>query len=491
MPNSQPNSENRSSSLTYLFLLVLICTGYFCNAGSWNQNARLNTIYAFVEPGPDRFTFHFDRFMPNPQRNIFTGDWSYYDGHYYSNKAPGTAFLGIPVYAVLYTAQRAAGADIDNPYLEYANAYVINLFVSVLPLAWASVAFAQLLRSRGHSARSAALLALTLCLATLLFPYATQLWGHTTAAAFIVLSLSSLAATEPKRLFLAGCYAGLAVCCDYLAAIPVLAISLYAIAQHRVHALTFFLGAIPPALMLLSYHTICFGSPWALPTDYTNPAFIDADRNLGLFGAISPEALWQLSFGSMRGIFWTMPILLLAVPGFIIGAYRQRQDVLLYLSLAVCVVTLLLNSSFNGWHAGASVGARYQIVALPFWVLLLSALRAPWQFIGLPLAAYSALAMLATAAVSPIAPDIGSPPQPHPNPLQEWVFANFFQGKLAQFLYPLRMQGYHPALREFIGDSSWNMGMWLGLPGLWSLVPLLLVATFFLYKIIVASKTEG
>ena len=458
-----------------LFLLIFLLAGYFSNAGSWNQNARLNSIFAYVEPGPDRYTFHFDRFMTRPELNLTTGDWSKHSSHYYSNKAPGTTLFGIIPYSFLYLLETSQNVDLENPYISYANRYLINLAVSVFPLACAVVALLKLLVSLGHSIRRAALVCLCFAFGTILFPYSTQLWGHTTAASLVVISLQRFYDKESPSFFWSGCYAGLAVCTDYFAALAAIAIFLLAAKRNFRCCISIFAGGLIPAILLGTYHTICFGSPFSLPTDYTNPAFIDPGYKLGLFGSISIEALWQLTFGEMRGLFFTMPLLFCSVLGFYFWAKDAKSRALCFASVLVIVGLLLLNASFNGWHAGASVAARYQIVALPFWILPLVYIpRKFFKFCLLP-AVLSAFQMLAIAAVSPIAPDIGSPPRPHPSPMLDWVYPKFLAGDLAQFVYPMRFQFFNPDISQFINDSSWNFGMILGTRNLYTLLPLVVL----------------
>ena len=91
-----------------LVLLVLFGLAYFFSSGSWNQNARLDAIYAFVESGPDQYGFRINRFLFDPMRGLNTGDWARVDSNYYANKAPGTILLGILVYAPLHWFEKTA-----------------------------------------------------------------------------------------------------------------------------------------------------------------------------------------------------------------------------------------------------------------------------------------------------------------------------------------------------------------------------------------------
>jgi hypothetical protein len=115
-----------------------------------------------VEPGtPDTGTFRIDRFMVSPKRSINTLDWATHEGHYYANKAPGTIWLGALAYKPLVMLASCFGWAFDEPGFVIASAYLINLFVSVLPLVAVSLAMFELARGLGTSLAHASLLAST------------------------------------------------------------------------------------------------------------------------------------------------------------------------------------------------------------------------------------------------------------------------------------------------------------------------------------------
>ena len=76
----------------FIFVALMICYTYsFPRWADPNQNSRLDMVVAIVE---DR-TFQIDRYVDN------TVDYAKVGDHYYSDKAPGAAFLGVPIYAGL------------------------------------------------------------------------------------------------------------------------------------------------------------------------------------------------------------------------------------------------------------------------------------------------------------------------------------------------------------------------------------------------------
>ena len=520
----------RWKSDVLLFGLVFLCYGYFHGGGWHNQNSRFDAIVAFVEPGTsDQWTFRIDRFIRDPRGRLIdptarggnTMDWSWYppqgraypdldsgeiQGHYYSNKAPGTIILGVPVYAALFFCERLLGIDPRAPTPVEINLYIVNLFVSVVIVAAGIVVFRRLLLELGTSEKRALALTLVLAFCTLLFPYSTMLWGHPTAAAFSIMAVFGLVRGTPRSQTLAGFFVGMAVLSDYLAAAIVIALGVWILVSEPRRVGRYFLGGTIPLVVFGVYHSACFGSPFALATSFTQGDFVSDELFLGLFGTVSVSHLFAVLTSRYRGVLLHMPILVLSIVALVIWLRKRPTDRLAWLCIIMIGVYLALNASFNGWHGGTVVGARYQILALPFWVLALKEL--PWKGLWRPtavaLGGISAFNMLAVAAVSPMSlpwsPDWSNPatspqyynpfwtpdeasepakpeaPSPqHPlfyDSLYGYTYLQFWSGKLAaqeigRLLF-LRIDG----------AARWrptNAGMLFGLRGLTSLVPLILV----------------
>src|SRR5919202_6154659 len=82
-------------------LLLLGSYAYFYQGGGWNQNSRLDLSRALVERG----TLQIDAYADN------TGDKAVFDGHAYSDKAPGQALAAVPPLAIGIGLLRALGLD--------------------------------------------------------------------------------------------------------------------------------------------------------------------------------------------------------------------------------------------------------------------------------------------------------------------------------------------------------------------------------------------
>lgn len=515
------------------FALVFVVAGFFFNGWGWNQTARYDAIWAFVEPGPNRGTVRIDDFLVDPEGGVNTGDWARNpeEGeHYYVNKAPGTTLLGIPFYATLYGVESVAGLDPRAPAAVMVNAYLIHLWVTVLPLALSAVFFRRFLSGTGLGTRRAVSLTIVLYLGTLMLPFSTAMWGHTTAAAFVVMALSCFTMSSRRAWIWSGVLAGAAVLTDYGAG-P-FALSLVALAalvpRYRDRTWRVVVGGAGPLAIFLGYHWALFGSPFTLASSYSPGEMINERYVLGLFGVPRLAALESLTVSTARGLFVFMPVLLLAL----VGAWRIRghsRTELGWLALFNVVAALLMNMSFNAWQGGVAAGPRYLITSLPFWVLLLAFLPAGagggdarlsrgeagapgaegveaarfaggdgggsvgrwFEVVFWTLAAVSVANMLVIAAVSPMAPDAfrGSPlffcwakifwalkidlgidPVPSPG-------GSLSRGSLHVYpTIPLRDWGIAVTSPLYERWASFNLGeRLLGLRGTWSLVPVLVL----------------
>lgn len=481
-----------------LFSFVLVFAGYFYNGWGWNQTARYDAIWAFVEPGPNQGTVRIDDFLVDADNGINTGDWARNAEHspyYYANKAPGTTLLGIPFYGAVYALESAVGVDPVEPTAVLVNAYLIHLWVTVLPLALSILFFRRILGHLGVAPHRAVALTLLVYSGTLLLPFSTAFWGHTTAAAFVVMALACFLSDGRGAWVAAGVLAGIAVLTDYGAA-P-FAASLVGLAalrgEMRPRVPWIVAGGAGPLLVFMAYHWVLFGSPFTLASSYSPSEMITERYILGLFGIPKAAAFWSLTVSTARGLFVFMPILLVAVAGVTHIRRHPRAD-LGWLALFNVVAALLINMSFNAWQGGVSAGPRYLITSLPLYGVLLAFVpegrRTRVALVGL--GAMSVANMFVIAAVSPMAPDAfrGSPlffswakvlgvlqvdlglqaPPPAGGPLS--------RGSLHIYpTIPLREWGIPVTSALYERWASFNLGeRLLGLRGTLSLLPVLAVA---------------
>ena len=469
--------------------LALLCTyAYFIGPPAWNQNSRLALTRALVEHrSPIIDDYH-----------ASTGDKSQRDGHFYSDKAPGASLLALPAYALFYAGTRLAGGELPEfrvvpldpsaelagqipdadarapgDRLAYNQAHRTALYLcrllSTSLLAVAGVLALYLLARRQllpgtTSRRPALLLALLYGLATPAFVYSTALYGHQPCADLLLLGLALTvlgeSSTHPRSVaVLTGLCLGLAVVCEYPAAVPVaLIFGFIAWRRGPRFAAWTALGGLPCALVLTAYHVAAFGHPLKTGYDFVYLAeFAEGMRvNYGIHAPRAAVTL-ELLFGRFRGLFYLAPVLILAAWGLVVdalrpaprdmskGAWPRRQ--LAWLALAIVGFYLALGSGYYMWDGGAAVGPRHCVPMLPFLALgLAPALRLVPGAV-LALGAVSAAQMLAAAAAAPEAPQFGDPLWGHAWP------------------HLLHSQpGY---------GGATNLGLLLGLPGILSVLPLL------------------
>ncbi len=394
-----------------LLLTVLVAGGWFYSFGSWNSSARYDAVFTIVENG----TFQIDRFLPDPEYGFNTGDWSQHDGHYYSSKAPGSSLLGALAYAPAYWVGQGLFRAGHTPAIDLFYVWWINFWVSVVPLALGALCLFRLLIAWRRPPRQAFFWALLYALATPLWPYSTQLWGHPLAAACLAAALYALWKPEPAPL-LAGLAFGGAVLADYGAAlaIPCLALPLI-VRRDWKGLLRIVLGGLLPALVFCWYHWVCFGNPFTIANAYANPVFLQSEGAGGMMSSFSLVKLWKLLFGMYRSFLWASPILILAVPGFL-ALWRQHRRAHA-IGLALCYFAgLLPNAAYGFWHAGASMGTRFVLYSIPALVLLAAHFdlsTAPRQWLACLLAAVSLANMYTVSSISVITPEA------RPNPIYQ------------------------------------------------------------------------
>lgn len=439
-----------------LFFAVLLCCGWFYAQGGWNQNARYDMIYSFVEPGtPDFLTFRIDHFLINPEKTLNTGDWAFHNGHYYSNKAPGASLLGIPFYAALYWLEYPFHRGSIPPGLDMFNAWAINLFVSVLPVACAAALLYLTLLRLNCGERRAAFWALAFALATPLWPFSTMMWGHPLAAATLVFALFHLVRKGKYDLFFCGFWCGASVLADYLALPGAAAFGVYLLLRSPKTVWKFAAGGVPMLLLFAGYHAWCFGAPFTPATMFNNPQFLEADKTGGVLGAFSPLIALKLLFGSYRGLFLASPLLLAAIPGFLQLLRRDRAAA--WCAAGAFLAGVWVNAGFNGWHGGSTPVARYLIPLIPCLVLpaALWRPRTPaTKLLLLGLAALSCFNMLAIASATPMVAE------EFRNPLYGMTWELFFQGAMRLFpLNGIRTYYLHPEVwKELCPMASFSLG---------------------------------
>lgn len=461
-----------------IVLILLACTGYvFPRWADPNQNSRLNMVVAVVDDG----TLRIDDYVSN------TVDYAKVGDHYYSDKAPGAAFLGIPVYAGLsllldspamtplterlqnssafQSTLREEGSGVNTDKIRFALAQVVLSFVvSALPSALLAALIYLALADLGVRRRTRIVTVLAYGLFTPAFAYANAFYGHQLSAAllfaaFWFISRITKQSGAAKLLFI-GLLLGYSVVTEYPTAVVVGILYIYAAYRlYRLHRLLQ-LGWITAAgavvaMGWMAYNNHVFGGPLELGYSYSE-LWVDQHES-GFMSLSLPhwDAVWGITFSGFRGIFVMSPWLLLAVPGFAYWLGRREQRAEWIVSLACVASIFLFNASSSMWWGGFSVGPRYLLPMLPWLVLAASFAVDAWlsrRWSALVTAAMILWSWMATWAVT-----LAGQAFPPDTIRATWI-------------------GYvRPSLQA--GDVARNVGTLLGFTGIWSLLPLAVLVT--------------
>jgi len=386
----------------FLALILLGCYAYFFPR--WadpNQNSRLDMVVAVVEDG----TFAIDPYVGN------TVDYARVGEHYYSDKPPGVAFLGIPVYAALkvvldtpivnrlverlaasesfQATLREGGSGVYAAKVRFALAQVaLALCISTLAAVILGVLLYRVLLSMKIERGPALMAALGVGLLSPVFAYSNAFYGHILSAALLFGAFSLIRGERPEgvgNLVGVGILLGYAVITEYpvILIAGVLAVYLvWRLVQRR--AWPRLIWAALPALLigggLMAYNQAVFGGPFRLGYGYSE--LWETQHQTGFMSLTMPhpDALWGITFSPFRGLFFLSPLLLFSLPGFAFWWQSRRYRAEWWVSLASVGLMFLFNASSIMWWGGFAVGPRYILPGLPFLALALGyGLSAGWE----------------------------------------------------------------------------------------------------------------
>lgn len=416
-----------------LVLLLLLCYGFFRQVPAWNEFSRYDLVVALV----DDHTTRIDRYHAN------TGDKALYNGHYYSDKAPGSALLGVPVYALIRAVSNLTGAGRPDPgWVVQALAFA----VSGIPTALLSLLLLRFLRPQVGE-WWAYVVSVGYALGSMAFPFATMYFGHAASSFFLFAAFYVLYRSRGDTRWwlplLAGVLAGWGVLTEFPVALGVPILAAYALWLSRRHVALFILGGIPCLAFLLAFNWIQFDSPFRLSYAYHVTFGQQMQEARGLFGITLPrlQALKEILV-EPRGLLLLSPWLSLAPLG--LGALRRRA---VRAETLVCAAVvggfLFYNGGFFTPMGGWTPGPRYLTPALPFATVLVAlAPRAFRPLIALQIAYSVALFMIATTTM-PNAPEL------YRDPLSQLWLPRFLNRDLAETIAWTRW-GFHGIQPLFI-----------------------------------------
>ena len=397
IPLSPPSMVRRRFCAALIAATLFASYFYFYQGTGWNQNSHFDLARVLLE----QHTVSIDRY----QRG--TGDKAFYNGHYYSDKAPGLSLLSLP--AVSAAVPLAAELHVRGARVADVQLYLATVFTCSLAIALAATVMFFVLLEWNFEPGAAAFAAVVLGLGTPMWVYATEFWGHALASACLVFAFAAAdrlrSSSVPGRSALLAAFVGLsagwAVVSEYPAAIPAVLIGMMALIYcwrslpnkksflFAAAALCFTAGLC--LAVILAYQQAAFGSPFRLGYEYV----VNYQDTLhhGALGVTYPKLhpLLALLFGKRCGLLLFTPVLAAAPLGFYLLWRAGAPRLSLGVSAGIALYYVLFNASYLHWQAGASFGPRYLSPGLPFACLLLAPV---WQ------RARPALKAVLTAAAS-------------------------------------------------------------------------------------------
>lgn len=435
---------------------LFVSYAYFYQGTGWNQNSHFDLARALAE----QHSVRIDSYEWN------TGDKAFYQGHYYSDKAPGLSLAAVPAVSAGAVLARPLH-DVRVPALQL---YLATILTSSLSIALMAAALFLMLLSWNITPGAAAFAVAVFGLGTPMWIYATQFWGHALASACLVFAFAAAdglrqAGSSTRQFALAaavGMAAGWAVVTEFPAAIPAVMIGVMTLVYSWRSApstknflwngAALCLSAGLCVATILIYQKAAFGSPFHLGYEYV-VNYQDTLQH-GALGLTYPKShpLIALLFGKRCGLLLFAPILVVAPVGFRLLWRAGLPRPILCVSAGIAIYYLLFNASYLHWQAGASFGPRYLSPGLPFaclfvapvWERSTPALKA----VLAGLATFGVGVALAGVATRPVIPEAVT------FPIKDALQA-FARGELYQ-------QG-----------EAWNLGLRAGLHGMMSLAPLL------------------
>ena len=335
--------------------------------------------------------------------DLSTHDVIFRGGHVYANKAPGLAFVSLPLYLVL----RGVGVvgESDPTRMLWALGLVGCVVPAVALLVLVRRACQRLEPGFGTAS------AITLGLGTLLLPFATLYFSHALSACLVFAAFALLLRERQERASLllvagAGFVAGLSIVTEYPNAIAAAVLFPYACAgpsvlrRGAVYGASLLAGVTP----LLVYQHLAFGSLTRVSYSGASEAAGGGDRGTGelvSLGSPNPVVLLETLF-STGGLLTLAPVVACAAAGLPI-LFRRGYRAEALVVAAVCVGYVAYNSSYGSTFGGFSPGQRYLVPILPFLALPLATAFRRFPATTVALALVSVVIAVTTTATHALA----------------------------------------------------------------------------------------
>jgi len=239
---------------------------------NWNENSRLDLTLAIVDEG----SFSIDSYYQN------TGDRSFYNNHYYSDKAPGLSFLITPVYFVFreFFGSPTLHFNLFNQGVSQTWLWLVFLSIVFTSSLFGTLSIVLVYKTSKYFTKKELhrnLIVVVFGLATLVFVYSRILLDHVLSMFFCFLAFYLILKIKYDKptfdySFLIGLSLGFAVLISYSSVLFIPPIFLYFLFVSRSikKLIILSLGIIVLLLPLFLYNYSITNS-FVSPTNYVDP----------------------------------------------------------------------------------------------------------------------------------------------------------------------------------------------------------------------------
>lgn len=367
-----------------IFLTFFIIAAIFIHWGGWYENS----VFSLTEAIVDQHRFAIDSFANQ------TSDRAYFDGHYYSDKAPLTSVIGIPsyIFSKLVLKQQINTTTIKvfdngktvlyaykNPGIFLFTAMTIyTLGTSVLFSALSIIIFYKILAYFLQNETHRTLLTLIFGFASMIFPYALSVNVQPIAGFFLLAAFYFILKEQDSRklgnLVFAGICLGLSFTADYFVGLAALLFIVYVLFKRKSlkKTLLLFLSFSIALLPILSYNYLLLHNPFTFMQKYEDASVFSTvpQEILNSYGFQMPNigVMNQLTLGIYRGLFVYYPVLLLSIFGLFYMKKKFKYEALFF--LLIFISYLILTSARTTWQGGYTFGPRYLYYTVPFLLIV-------------------------------------------------------------------------------------------------------------------------
>jgi hypothetical protein len=377
-----------------IFLTFFIIYFLFIHWGGWYENSIFALTRAIVNEGG----FEIDSFANQ------TSDRAFFNNHYYTDKAPGTSLLLIPVYGlwkfiyyngfpyefiekysasndynIVWSNQNTTIISYVNPgFFIFMSMILITIFTVTLFTALTVVLIYKISEYFTKNENHRMLITIIYGLGSLAVPSALSIYTHATATFFLFFAFFILLKIKKKELnnknyfFIAGLLLGFAETVDFLSFLAAVPLVLYAIFsgifKNKKNFIIFLIAGLLGLLPLVLYNFSITGNFFEFVAKYTDRnIFSEVPENVfNSYGFLVPNigVVFQILFGTYRGLFFYYPIFLLSLLGIYYGIKSNKAEIIT-ISI-IFVLFIVANSLRITWHGGYTFGPRYLLLSIPF-----------------------------------------------------------------------------------------------------------------------------